>query len=35
MTQSALDQLKRLTTIVADTGDLNAIQQFLPFGCND
>ena len=30
MTQSALDQLKRLTTIVADTGDLNAIQQFRP-----
>ena len=30
MTQSALDQLKRLTTIVADTGDLTAIQQFRP-----
>lgn len=30
MTQSALDQLKRLTTIVADSGDLNAIQQFRP-----
>lgn len=30
MTQSALDQLKRLTTIVADTGDLNAIQKFRP-----
>ncbi|WP_445115598.1 transaldolase [Acinetobacter sp. WZC-1] len=30
MTQSALDQLKALTTIVADTGDLNAIQQFRP-----
>lgn len=30
MTQSALDQLKALTTIVADTGDLTAIQQFLP-----
>ncbi|MFW1736091.1 MULTISPECIES: transaldolase [unclassified Acinetobacter] len=30
MTQSALDQLKRLTTIVADTGDLNAIQQIRP-----
>ncbi len=30
MTQSALDQLKHLTTIVADTGDLNAIQQFRP-----
>lgn len=30
MTQSALNQLKALTTIVADTGDLNAIQQFRP-----
>ncbi|MFW2138224.1 transaldolase [Acinetobacter sp. ULE_I001] len=30
MTQSAFDQLKRLTTIVADTGDLNAIQQIRP-----
>lgn len=30
MTQSALDQLKALTTIVADTGDLKAIQQFRP-----
>lgn len=30
MTRSALDQLKALTTIVADTGDLNAIQQFRP-----
>lgn len=30
MTQSALEQLKQLTTIVADTGDLTAIQQFRP-----
>ncbi|OTG82970.1 transaldolase [Acinetobacter sp. ANC 4648] len=30
MTQSALSQLKALTTIVADTSDLNAIQQFRP-----
>ncbi|QIO05701.1 transaldolase [Acinetobacter shaoyimingii] len=30
MTQSALDQLKKMTTIVADTGDLKAIQQFRP-----
>lgn len=30
MTQSALAQLKQLTTIVADTGDLTAIQQFRP-----
>ena len=30
MTQSALKQLKQLTTIVADTGDLTAIQQFRP-----
>ena len=30
MSQSALDQLKTFTTIVADTGDLNAIQQFRP-----
>lgn len=30
MTKSALTQLKTLTTIVADTGDLTAIQQFLP-----
>jgi transaldolase len=30
MTQSALDQLKAITTIVADTGDLKAIQQFRP-----
>ena len=30
MTQSALDQLKTFTTIVADTGDLSAIQQFRP-----
>lgn len=30
MTLSALDQLKTLTTIVADTGDLQAIQQFRP-----
>lgn len=30
MTRSALNQLKALTTIVADTGDLSAIQQFRP-----
>ena len=30
MTQSALDQLKAITTIVADTGDLKAIQEFRP-----
>lgn len=30
MTQTALNQLKTLTTIVADTGDLTAIQQFRP-----
>lgn len=30
MTLSALEQLQALTTIVADTGDLNAIQQFRP-----
>lgn len=30
MTQSALEQLKTFTTIVADTGDLTAIQQFRP-----
>ena len=30
MTQSTLAQLKTLTTIVADTGDLTAIQQFRP-----
>ena len=30
MTQSALDQLKAITTIVADTGDLKAIQEFHP-----
>lgn len=30
MTQSSLNQLKALTTIVADTGDLTAIQQFRP-----
>ncbi len=30
MTQTALDQLKALTTIVADTGDLTAIEQFRP-----
>lgn len=30
MTQSALKQLQALTTIVADTGDLKAIQQFRP-----
>lgn len=30
MTQNTLDQLKALTTIVADTGDLTAIQQFKP-----
>ena len=30
MTQSSLAQLKTLTTIVADTGDLSAIQQFRP-----
>ena len=30
MTQSALNQLKNITTIVADTGDLNAIQKFRP-----
>lgn len=30
MTQTALDQLKALTTIVADTGDLAAIEQFRP-----
>ena len=30
MKQNTLDQLKQLTTIVADTGDLTAIQQFKP-----
>ena len=30
MTQSSLEQLKTLTTIVADTGDLAAIEQFRP-----
>ena len=30
MTESTLAQLKALTTIVADTGDLKAIQQFRP-----
>lgn len=30
MTQSSLTQLKKLTTIVADTGDLAAIRQLLP-----
>ena len=30
MTQSAFDQLQAITTIVADTGDLKAIQQFRP-----
>ena len=30
MKQTALDQLKALTTIVADTGDLAAIEQFRP-----
>ena len=30
MTLTALDQLKKITTIVADTGDLKAIQQFKP-----
>ncbi len=30
MTHTALDQLKTLTTIVADTGDLAAIEQFRP-----
>ena len=30
MTHSALEQLKHLTTVVADTGDLDAIRQFRP-----
>lgn len=30
MTHSAFDQLQAMTTIVADTGDLKAIQQFRP-----
>ena len=30
MTQSALNQLKNLTTIVADSSDLSAIEKFLP-----
>lgn len=30
MKQTALEQLKAITTIVADTGDLNAIQKFRP-----
>ena len=30
MTHSALNQLKNLTTVVADTGDLEAIRQFRP-----
>jgi transaldolase len=30
MTETALNQLKSLTTIVADTGDLSAIQKFKP-----
>ncbi|TQR72353.1 transaldolase [Acinetobacter sp. RF14B] len=31
MTQSALNQLKNLTTIVADSSDLTAIEKFRPF----
>ena len=30
MTQNALNQLKRLTTIVADSSDLTAIEKFRP-----
>lgn len=30
MTQSALDQLKKLTTVVADSSDIEAIRKFLP-----
>ena len=30
MTQSALDQLKNLTTIVADSSDFSAIEKFRP-----
>lgn len=30
MTLSKLDQLKEITTVVADTGDINAIQQYQP-----
>ena len=30
MAQSLLDQLAQMTTIVADTGDINAIRKFKP-----
>ncbi|HCK30959.1 MAG TPA: transaldolase, partial [Acinetobacter ursingii] len=30
MTQTALDQLKQVTTVVADSSDLEAIRQFRP-----
>ncbi len=30
MTQTKLESLKQFTTVVADTGDVNAIQQYLP-----
>ena len=30
MTQTALDQLKNVTTVVADSSDLEAIRQFRP-----
>ena len=30
MTQTALDQLKQVTTVVADSSDLEAIRQFAP-----
>jgi transaldolase len=30
MTQNALDQLKNLTTVVADSSDLEAIEKFRP-----
>ncbi len=33
MTQSKLDQLKRLTTIVADTGDIASIEAYRPTDC--
>ena len=35
MAQSLLEQLREMTVVVADTGDLQAIEQFTPSGCHD
>ena len=34
MAKPVLEQLRSMTTVVSDTGDINAIKQFKPHGCD-